>query len=86
MDAGGWSLLYNWLKDAVKIDNTKLIHYILEIFYIAPVTTKLLGHNSGEPILVKKLYKNHSDMGNCFTKYVVIVVYELILVFDLFKL
>lgn len=63
MDAGGWNLIYNWLKDAVETDNIVLIQDLLTIFHIVPVTMERLKANGG-PKLVKKLSKTHSNQGN----------------------
>lgn len=63
MDAGGWNLIYNWLKDAVETDNIVLIQDLLTIFHIVPVTMERLKANGG-PKLVKKLSKTHIDQGN----------------------
>ncbi|CAH1736219.1 serine/threonine-protein phosphatase 1 regulatory subunit 10 isoform X2 [Aphis gossypii] len=60
MDAGGWNLIYNWLKDAVETDNIVLIQDLLTIFHIVPVTMERLKANGG-PKLVKKLSKTHID-------------------------
>ncbi|VVC44557.1 Hypothetical protein CINCED_3A000845 [Cinara cedri] len=60
MDAGGWNLIYNWLKDAVETDNIVLIQDLLTIFHIVPVTMDRLKANGG-PKLVKKLSKTHLD-------------------------
>eukprot|EP00102_Acyrthosiphon_pisum_P001948 XP_001942920.3 PREDICTED: putative mediator of RNA polymerase II transcription subunit 26 [Acyrthosiphon pisum] len=60
MDAGGWNLIYNWLKDAVETDNIILIQDLLTIFHIVPVTMERLKANGG-PKLVKKLSKTHID-------------------------
>lgn len=65
MDAGGWNLIYNWLKDAVETDNTVLIRDLLTIFHIVPVTMERLKANGG-PKLVKKLSKTHMDQGNYY--------------------
>jgi protein phosphatase 1 regulatory subunit 10 len=61
MDAGGWNLIYNWLKDAVETDNIILIQDLLTIFHIVPVTMERLKANGG-PKLVKKLSKTHMDI------------------------
>ncbi|XP_060876744.1 serine/threonine-protein phosphatase 1 regulatory subunit 10-like [Metopolophium dirhodum] len=61
MDAGGWNLIYNWLKDAVETDNIILIQDLLTIFHIVPVTMERLKANGG-PKLVKKLSKTHIDI------------------------
>lgn len=63
MDAGGWNLVYNWLKDAVETDHIVLIQDLLKIFHIVPVTMERLKANGG-PKLVKKLSKIHIDQGN----------------------
>lgn len=63
MDAGGWNLVYNWLKDAVETDHIVLIQDLLKIFHIVPVTMERLKANGG-PKLVKKLSKTHIDQGN----------------------
>lgn len=73
MDAGGWNLIYNWLKDAVETDNIILIQDLLTIFHIVPVTMERLKANGG-PKLVKKLSKTHLDIGNYYIKYILIYV------------
>jgi len=73
MDAGGWNLIYNWLKDAVETDNIILIQDLLTIFHIVPVTMERLKANGG-PKLVKKLSKTHIDIGNYYIKYILIYV------------
>ncbi|XP_050440993.1 serine/threonine-protein phosphatase 1 regulatory subunit 10-like [Adelges cooleyi] len=60
MDAGGWGLIYLWLKDAVETDNIVLIRDLLSIFHIVPVTMERLKANGG-PKLVKKLSKSCAD-------------------------
>ncbi|XP_050520156.1 serine/threonine-protein phosphatase 1 regulatory subunit 10-like isoform X3 [Daktulosphaira vitifoliae] len=58
MDAGGWSLIYGWLKDAIETDNSVLIQDLLSIYHRVPVTMERLKAN-GVPKLVKKLSKSH---------------------------
>lgn len=68
MDAGGWNLIYNWLKDAVETNNIVLIQDLLTIFHTVPVTMERLKANGG-PKLVKKLSKTHSNPGNILLYY-----------------
>uniref|UniRef100_A0A1A9W0K8 Uncharacterized protein n=1 Tax=Glossina brevipalpis TaxID=37001 RepID=A0A1A9W0K8_9MUSC len=54
MGAGGWSLVYTWLNDAIRAMNWPLVQEILELLLLCPVDVHRLKINSA-PKLVKGL-------------------------------
>lgn len=64
MAEGGWSLIYQWLQDAVNNNNNSLIKELLELLILTPVDVDRLKTNN-IPKLVKNLSKK-DDLGEQF--------------------
>lgn len=64
MGAGGWSLVYTWLNDAIRAMNWPLVQEILELLLLCPVDVNRLKINSA-PKLVKGLCKDGGNEGKC---------------------
>ncbi|KAI9584080.1 serine/threonine-protein phosphatase 1 regulatory subunit 10 [Glossina fuscipes] len=62
MGAGGWSLVYTWLNDAIRAMNWPLVQEILELLLLCPVDVHRLKINSA-PKLVKGLCKDGGNEG-----------------------
>ncbi|XP_075152964.1 phosphatase 1 nuclear targeting subunit isoform X1 [Haematobia irritans] len=62
MGAGGWSLVYTWLNDAIRAMNWPLVQEILELLLLCPVDVNRLKINSA-PKLVKGLCKDGGNEG-----------------------
>nr|XP_014103243.2 serine/threonine-protein phosphatase 1 regulatory subunit 10 [Bactrocera oleae]XP_014103245.2 serine/threonine-protein phosphatase 1 regulatory subunit 10 [Bactrocera oleae]XP_014103246.2 serine/threonine-protein phosphatase 1 regulatory subunit 10 [Bactrocera oleae]XP_036214562.1 serine/threonine-protein phosphatase 1 regulatory subunit 10 [Bactrocera oleae]XP_036214563.1 serine/threonine-protein phosphatase 1 regulatory subunit 10 [Bactrocera oleae]XP_036214564.1 serine/threonine-protein len=62
MGVGGWSLVYNWLNDAIRAMNWPLVQEILELLLLCPVDVDRLKINSA-PKLVKGLCRDGGNEG-----------------------
>lgn len=65
MGVGGWSLVYNWLNDAIRAMNWPLVQEILELLLLCPVDVDRLKINSA-PKLVKGLCRDGGNEGKSY--------------------
>lgn len=66
MGVGGWSLVYNWLNDAIRAMNWPLVQEILELLLLCPVDVDRLKINSA-PKLVKGLCRDGGNEGKPYS-------------------